>query len=237
MSTLRSRRPSNHCFAVTGAGGFATLGELFSEASNPGRKKPFAIREVMQAVLDQDAAPLERWQRLAGGDTTVVLHGQLGGQPVCMIGIESQPQPRRGPRPVDGPATWMSGTLFPHSSRKMARAIRAASGVCPLVVLANLSGFDGSPESMRERQLEYGAEIGKAVVEFDGPIVFCVIARYHGGAYVVFSRRLTSRLEAVALEGSHASVIGGGAAAAVVFTRLVSERVQAHARVGACLHP
>jgi hypothetical protein len=34
-------------------------------------------------------------------------------------------------------------------------------------VLANLSGFDGSPESMRERQLEFGAEIGKAVVEFD----------------------------------------------------------------------
>jgi acetyl/propionyl-CoA carboxylase alpha subunit/acetyl-CoA carboxylase carboxyltransferase component len=217
----------------TGAGGFATVGDLFSESTNPGRKKPFAIREVMTAVLDQDAPPLERWRGLAGGETTVVMHGQLGGYPVCLIGIESQPLPRRGQRPVDGPASWMSGTLFPQSSRKMARAIRAASGVCPVVVLANLSGFDGSPESMRERQLEYGAEIGKAVVEFDGPILFCVIARYHGGAYVVFSRRLTNRLEAVALEGSYASVIGGGAAAAVVFTRLVSERVQKDERVKA----
>jgi acetyl/propionyl-CoA carboxylase alpha subunit/acetyl-CoA carboxylase carboxyltransferase component len=216
-----------------GAGGFATVGELFSESGNPGRKKPFAIREVMTAVLDQDAPPLERWKGLAGGETTVVMHGQLGGNPVCLIGIESQPLPRRGPRPVDGPASWMSGTLFPHSSRKMARAIRSVNGLCPVVVLANLSGFDGSPESMRERQLEYGAEIGKAVVEFDGPILFCVVARYHGGAYVVFSRRLSSRLDAVALEGSYASVIGGGAAAAVVFTRLVREKAQADPRVRA----
>jgi len=98
-------------------------------------------------------------------------------------------------------------------------------------VLANLSGFDGSPESLRERQLEYGAEIGKAVVEFEGPILFCVIARYHGGAYVVFSKRLTPGLDAVALEGSFASVIGGGPAAAVVFPRLVAERAQADSRV------
>ena len=214
-----------------GPGGFTALGEIFSDTSNPGRKKPFAIREVMRAVLDQDAPPLERWGRMAGGESGVVMHGQLGGQPVCLIGVESQPLPRRGPRPVDGPATWMSGTLFPHSSRKVARAIRASSGVCPVVVLANLSGFDGSPESLRERQLEYGAEIGKAVVEFEGPILFCVIARYHGGAYVVFSKRLSSGLDAVALEGSFASVIGGGPAAAVVFPRLVVDRAQADVRV------
>jgi acetyl/propionyl-CoA carboxylase alpha subunit/acetyl-CoA carboxylase carboxyltransferase component len=212
-------------------GGFTTVGDLLSEAGNPGRKKPFAIREVMTAVLDADAPPLERWKGLAGGETTVVMHGQLGGTPVCLLGIESQPLPRRGGRPVDGPPSWMSGTLFPQSSRKMARAIRSASGICPVVVLANLSGFDGSPESMRERQLEYGAEIGKAVVEFEGPIVFCVIARYHGGAYVVFSRTLSPRLQSIALEGSFASVIGGGAAAAVVFTRLIAERVHAHPRV------
>ena len=212
-------------------GGFTTVGDLLSEAGNPGRKKPFAIREVMTAVLDGDAPPLERWKGLAGGETTVVMHGQLGGTPVCLLGIESQPLPRRGGRPVDGPPSWMSGTLFPQSSRKMARAIRSASGICPVVVLANLSGFDGSPESMRERQLEYGAEIGKAVVEFEGPIVFCVIARYHGGAYVVFSRTLSPRLQSIALEGSFASVIGGGAAAAVVFTRLIAERVHAHPRV------
>lgn len=216
-----------------GPGGFARVGEIFDEATNPGRKKPFAIREVIRAVADQDAPMLERWAGLMDGETAVTMLGQLGGQPVCFVGIESQPLARRGARPADGPPTWTSGTLFPQSSRKIARAIRSASGVCPVVILANLSGFDGSPESIRERQLEYGAEIGKAVVEFEGPILFCVIARYHGGAYVVFSRRLSGDLEALALEGSFASVIGGGAAAAVVFTRQVAERVEAHPRVRA----
>ena len=52
--------------------------------------------------------------------------------------------------PADGPEQWTAGTLFPQSSRKVARAINAASGNRPVVVLANLSGFDGSPESMRQ---------------------------------------------------------------------------------------
>ena len=86
-----------------------------------------------------------------------------------------------------------------------------------MVVLANLAGFDGSPESLREWQLEFGAEIARAVVNFDGPIVFCVLSRYHGGAFVVFSQKLNPNLETVALEGARASVIGGAPAAAVVF--------------------
>jgi acetyl/propionyl-CoA carboxylase alpha subunit/acetyl-CoA carboxylase carboxyltransferase component len=216
-----------------GPGGFSRVGEIFDETTNPGRKKPFAIRPVIEAVADQDAPLLERWPGWADAETAVAMLGQLGGQPVCFLGIESQPVARRGSRPADGPAAWTSGTLFPQSSRKIARAIRSVSGICPVVILANLSGFDGSPESMRERQLEFGAEIGKAVVEFDGPILFCVISRYHGGAYVVFSRRLSNDLRALALEGSFASVIGGGAAAAVVFTRQVAERVEAHPDVRA----
>ena len=54
---------------------------------------------------------------------------------------------------------------------------------------------------MRQWQLEYGAEIGRAVVNFDGPIVFCVVSRYHGGAFVVFSQRLNDELEAVGARG------------------------------------
>jgi acetyl-CoA carboxylase carboxyltransferase component len=99
------------------------------------------------------------------------------------------------------------------------------------VVLANLSGFDGSPESMRNLQLEYGAEIARAVVNFSGPLLFAVVSRYHGGAYVVFSRALNPALRAWALEGSFASVIGGGPAAAVVFSREVRARAEQDARV------
>ena len=164
-------------------------------------------------------------------ESVVVLDAHLGGQPVTLIGIESRPLPRRGQFPVDGPSQWTAGTLFPRSSKKMARAINAASGNRPLVVLANLSGFDGSPESMRRLQLEYGAEIGRAVVNFDGPIVFCVVSRYHGGAFVVFSEALNDNMEIAAVEGSYASVIGGAPAAAVVLAAEVNKRTAADPRV------
>jgi acetyl-CoA carboxylase carboxyltransferase component len=99
------------------------------------------------------------------------------------------------------------------------------------VILANLSGFDGSPESMRRLQLEYGAEIGRAIVNFVGPVVFCVVSRYHGGAFVVFSHALNDNMQVLALEGSYASVIGGAPAAGVVFSSEVRARTAADGRV------
>jgi acetyl-CoA carboxylase carboxyltransferase component len=206
---------------------FRTVGEIFSSETNPDRKKAFDIRTVMRAVADQDHRLLERWAGMADADTAVVQDAHLGGHPVCLLGIESRPVRRQGFPPTDGPDTYTAGTLFPRSSKKAARAINAASGNRPLVVLANLSGFDGSPDSMRNLQLEYGAEIGRAVVNFRGPIVFCVISRYHGGAFVVFSKALNPNMTVLALEGSFASVIGGAPAAAVVFTGEVEKRTAA----------
>jgi acetyl-CoA carboxylase carboxyltransferase component/biotin carboxyl carrier protein len=213
--------------------GFETVGEILADETNPGRKRSFDIRKVMMAAIDQDYAPLERWAGMRAAETAVVWDAHLGGYPVCLIGIESQPLPRLGFVPADGPDQWTSGTLFPQSSKKIARAINAASNNRPVVVLANLSGFDGSPESMRRLQLEYGAEIGRAVVNFKGPIVFCVISRYHGGAYVVFSRALNENVEVAALEGTYASVIGGAPAAAVVFAGEVEARAKKDPRLQA----
>ncbi|GAC1324374.1 MAG: biotin carboxylase N-terminal domain-containing protein [Mycobacteriales bacterium] len=210
---------------------FTTVGDIFSSIANPERKKPFDIRTVMRAVADQDHPVLERWAGMAEAETTVVYDAHLGGHPVTVLGIESRPIPRRGSFPADGPDQWTAGTLFPRSSKKAARAINACSGNRPLVVLANLSGFDGSPESLRNMQLEYGAEIGRAMVNFDGPIVFCVISRYHGGAFVVFSAVLNDNMQVLAVEGSFASVIGGAPAAAVVFAGEVNKRTAADPRV------
>jgi acetyl/propionyl-CoA carboxylase alpha subunit/acetyl-CoA carboxylase carboxyltransferase component len=212
-------------------GDFTTVGQIFSAETNPDRKKPFDIRTVMRALSDQDLPVLERWAGMADAETAVVQDVHLGGMPVCLLGIESRAVPRRGFPPTDGPDTYTAGTLFPRSSKKAARAINAASGNRPLVVLANLSGFDGSPESMRKLQLEYGAEIGRAIVNFRGPIVFCVISRYHGGAFVVFSKALNPNMTVLALEGSFASVLGGAPAAAVVFSGDVDARTAADPRV------
>jgi acetyl-CoA carboxylase carboxyltransferase component len=187
----------------------------------------------MRALIDSDGGHLERWSSHVSAETAIIWDAHLGGHPLCMIGIESHNLPRLGYRPSDGPEEWNGGTLFPQSSKKIARALNAASGNRPALILANLSGFDGSPESMRKLQLEYGAEIARAVVNFRGPILFLVVSRYHGGAYVVFSRELTPSLRAMAVEGSYASVIGGGPAAAVVFARDVRARVAADPRIEA----
>jgi Carboxyl transferase domain len=225
----RDVRTSPH--GPAGGAGFDRVGDIFSAEKNPDRKKPFDIRRVMAAVSDQDHPTMERWRDLRGGETAVVWDAHLGGYPVCLLGIESRPVPRLEFVPADGPELWTAGTLFPQSSKKIARAINGASGVRPVVVLANLSGFDGSPESMRRLQLEYGAEIGRAVVNFEGPFVFCVVSRYHGGAFVVFSKTLRDDIEVVAVEGARASVIGGAPAAAVVFAREVETRIRNDPRV------
>jgi len=201
--------------------GFSCIGDIFSKKHNPERKKPFEMRQVMQAVIDQDRGFLERWQMMKNAETAIVWEARLGGHAIGMLGIESRPLARLGRFPSDGPESWSGGTLFPQSSKKLARAINAFSNHLPLVILANLSGFDGSPESLRKLQLEFGAEIGRGIVNFKGPIIFVVTARYHGGAYVVFSRTLNPHLQSVALEGTYASVIGGAPAAAVVFPRKV----------------
>lgn len=207
------------------------VGDIFSAERNAERKKPFDMRSVMRAVTDSDHVPFERWARWRDAESAIVWEARIGGFPVCLIGLESRNVARAGFVPADGPSSWTSGTLFPQSSRKVARAVNAASGNRPVVVLANLSGFDGSPESMRKCQLEYGAEIGRAVTNFRGPVVFVVVSRYHGGAFVVFSKRLHDDMETAAVAGSYASVIGGAPAAAVVLSRQVAARTEEDPRV------
>jgi len=169
----------------------------------------------MSSVADRDAPVLRRWEDMEGASGAHVWDTCIDGWPVSLIGIDARP------RMVDG--GWeAAGTLYPMSSRKVARALNHASGRRPAVVLANLAGFDGSRASLFDRQLEHGAELARAVVNFRGPLVVVVIGRFHGGAYVVLNRQLNPDLRIVALEGTRVSVIGGSAAAEVVLRRDVA---------------
>lgn len=193
---------------------FDTVGDILDELGTPGRKHPFAIRPVMSALVDRDAPVLERWSDQADAAGAVVWDSRLGGAPLTVVGIEARPH-----RADSGPH-WLAGsTLHPEGSRKIARAVNAASGLRPVVVLASLAGFDGSARSMQGRQLEFGAEIARAVTRFEGPLVVVVLGRFHGGAYVVFSKALNPSVRIVALCGTYVSVIGGDSAAEVVFAR------------------
>jgi acetyl-CoA carboxylase carboxyltransferase component len=214
-----------------GRDGYSTVADVFSSETNPGRKRPFCMRPVMRSIADSDSGVLERWRDFRDARSAIVWDCHIGGVPLTLIGMESHQVARHGDTPNDGPAAWTAATLFPGSSKKVARALNAASGNRPAVILANLAGFDGSPESMRRGILEMGAEIARAVVHFNGRLAFVVVTRYHGGAYVVFSRELNDELRVAALSGSYASVIGGAAAAAVIFNRDVQKRASADARV------
>src|SRR5690606_9560226 len=128
----------NVCLAPYNAGTeFVTLGEIFDPVANPGRKRPFAMRALMSGLVDADSPYLERWLAQVGGETAIVWDAHIGGYPVCLIGIESQNVARWGYRPFDGPADWNGGTLFPISSKKLARALNSSSGNRPAVILAN----------------------------------------------------------------------------------------------------
>lgn len=210
-----------------GIGDYANVGEVLDGSRNPNRTLPFAIRPVMAALADADAPHLERWTDMQGADGAVVWDTALNGQAVTMIGIESYPRPEsgsdQGPNGAD--TWWAGGTLYPAASKKIARAITHASGRRPVVVLANLAGFDGSAWSLRNNQLEFGAEIARSVVNFRGPIVVVTVGRFHGGAYVVFNKALNPDLRMIALADTRVSVIGGSAAAEVVLSRQVRDRI------------
>lgn len=197
-----------------GEGDHASVGDILDGALNPDRKLPFSVRPVMASLVDRDSEHLERWNDQHGAEGTVVWDCRIGGRPTTLVGIESH---HRDATSADDPeGGWSGGTLYPMSSKKVARAINTASGRRPVVVLANLAGFDGSRWSLERNQLEFGAEIARAVVNFRGRIVVVVIGRFHGGAYVVFNRRLNPNLVMLALDKTKVSVIGGSAAAKVL---------------------
>ena len=96
-------------------------------SSTRSARSPSTSGRCMRSVVDADSDPLERWDAWRGAETTVVWDAHVGGIPVCLLGLESRTLARRGYVPADGPASWTSGTLFPQSARKAARAINAAS--------------------------------------------------------------------------------------------------------------
>src|SRR5262249_47862480 len=93
--------------------GFASVGEIFDDATNPGRKRPFAMRPVMQALIDQDGGWLEGWTTMAGAETAIVWDAHLGGHAVCLVGIESRNLQRLRPGATAGPHETIERTSFP----------------------------------------------------------------------------------------------------------------------------
>ena len=59
--------------------GFAAVGDIFSAARNPERKKPFDMRQVLRAVVDRDGPVFERWAEMRDAEVAIVWEARLGG--------------------------------------------------------------------------------------------------------------------------------------------------------------
>ncbi|MBL7684812.1 MAG: hypothetical protein JNK65_02125, partial [Deltaproteobacteria bacterium] len=129
---------------------------------------------------------------------------QIGGQPTLAI------------FPPVGPLT-------PADSDIIARAIWKANERLPVLLIGSLSGFNGDPRSMQNRQLTYGARIAEAIVRFKGPITIVNMGYIVGGTKVVVSNQLNPHLTAIALEGAHETVVGGALYGKVVSRSRVRE--------------
>lgn len=112
----------------------------------------------MRAATDQDHGVLKRWYGMRDAETAVVWDAHIGGYPVCLLGLESQPMPRLGFVPADGPTSWTAGTLFPMSSKKVARAINGASNNRPVVFLA-ISRYHGGAFVVFSNKLNPSLEV------------------------------------------------------------------------------
>jgi acetyl-CoA carboxylase carboxyltransferase component len=210
---------------VVGARG-QSAAMLLGPNAHPARREQYAVRPLMKALFDSDSPVLFPWDAWADARQAIVARGRIGGVRCTLIGVDQQSSAAEWSHSAARGSQFHAGTLYPESSKKIARAIRAAADE-PVVLLANLAGFDSSPESLLDGQLSAGAEIAGAVATRTKPLLVCVLTRYHGGAFVVFSKRLGADVTSIALRGSFASVIGGVPAAAIVFSRDVDARVAA----------
>ncbi|HKX13266.1 MAG TPA: biotin carboxylase N-terminal domain-containing protein, partial [bacterium] len=153
---------------------------------------------ILEALRDRGSPEPLRWWRDAEG-----IRHQDGGNGLMPQKFNSLIQEMQiGGRPtmvIFPPA----GPLAPADSEIIGRAITKASGRMPVLLLGSLTGFNGDPRSMENRQLFGGATIAESIVNFRGPITVVDLGYIVGGTFVVVSKQLNPNLRLLALDGSH----------------------------------
>ena len=197
------------------------IGDVFSDT-------PTGSQEAVRYPLGDARGDRQRppAARALGGDARRGDRGRLGrplgGWPVSLIGIEalrsramarSRPTGRSSGRP--GRCSRARRRRSPGRSTRRRAGGRSSCWRTSLVSMGRPSRCASGSSSSAPRSA------GRSSTARADRVLRR--SRYHGGAFVVFSQKLNPNLETVALEGAHASVIGGAPAAAVVFAREVEE--------------
>jgi len=163
-----------------------------SSPPRPTRAQEAVRRPLADArVADSDHPPLERWVDMHDADSVVCsTRTWVGSRWRCSASSPAHCPGTVGRRWTARPSGPPAPCSRVRRRRPPGRSTRLAGTgrwwCWPTSPVRRLPGVAA------RLQLEYGAEIGRAVVNFAGPIVFCVVSRYHGGAFVVFSGTLTT---------------------------------------------
>ncbi len=192
---------------------FATVGDLLGRAQPHGPESRSISGPSMRALTDQDHPVLERWAGMGDADTSGGAgraHWRLAGLPhrhrvTCRCHAAASRLPTGPTVPMRTCRHAVPPLVEEGRAGDQRRVLwqPAAGGAREPVRIRRVAGVDAQAAAGVRRRDRPGDR------QFTGPIVFCVISRYHGGAFVVFSKALNANMTVLALEGSFASVLGG----------------------------
>lgn len=181
----------------------------------PGRGRPFNMRQVINTLFDQGplSGVFELWKNY--GPTALVGFARLNGRTVAYVFPQPQPDAVGAGR---GP--FFGSTLDSESAFKVAMMIRTANRLgIPLVMDPAFAGFMPDAINVSRRVYEGGAEIVRALEEFDGPIVQYLhpYAEWWGGCVAVSEKSINTGGNIVTLADTtaQAGILGAAGAMSV----------------------
>jgi propionyl-CoA carboxylase beta chain len=188
----------------------AELDTLIPDTPN----KPYDMHDVIQRVIDSDAAFLEVHEQWA---TNIVTgFARLGGHAVGVIG--NQPQQ-------------LAGVLDIDASNKAARFVRTCDAFnIPLVTFVDVPGFLPGTAQEWGGIIRHGAKLLYAYAEATVPKLTVITRKAYGGAYDVMSSKHIRADFNFAWPTAEVAVMGPEGAVNIVFRRELAEGEDAEAR-------
>lgn len=181
----------------------------------PGRGMPFDMRPVLETIFDQGplGGTFELWKQF--GPTALVGFARFNGRTVAYAFPQPKPDPVSGER---GP--FFGSTLDSESAFKVANIIRAANRLgIPLVMDPAFAGFMPDAINVSRRVYEGGAEIVRALEEFDGVILQILhpFAEWWGGCVAVSEQSINSNADTttIAFSTTQVGILGAAPAMSV----------------------
>jgi acetyl-CoA carboxylase carboxyltransferase component len=183
---------------------FEILGDLTQLVpANP--KKPYDIKAVLEAVLDQDSF-LELQDGYARN--IVIGLGRLNGESVGVVANNPQE---------------LAGCIDVNASDKAARFVRFCDAFnIPLVTFVDVPGFLPGTEQEYTGIIRHGAKLLYAYREATVPKLTVILRKSYGGAYICMCSRHLGADFVAAWPGAEIAVMGPDGAVNIVFKKEIA---------------